>query len=230
MRVILTSLCLLALAGAAFAGQPPIDQVSTRTAVPCDLTVVTYDWDFAVSDQGFVGGVCEAGGTAVWEYGATTYVPGAPGNVWGTVLNGDYVSDSGGGLTSPAFTVDANSNLVEIHHYYDIENNYDGGNVKANGQVIVPVGGYDAVISTSTYYYAWCVDNQEGFTDDSGMAWVIDCFDLSAYVGQSVELDFEFGSDSSVQYPGWYLAYVKVGTDLPSPTQESTWGQIKSLF
>ena len=38
-------------------------------------------------------------------------------------------------------------------------------------------------------------------------------------------------SDGSVQYPGWYLAYVKVGTTAePIPTEDKTWSGVKSLY
>ena len=40
-------------------------------------------------------------GAPVWQYGLETTVPGSPGNVWATVLNGDYLATSGEGLYLP---------------------------------------------------------------------------------------------------------------------------------
>jgi len=95
----------------------------------------------------------------------------------------------------------------------------------------VPLGGYDGTISTSTSYYAYCVDLELGFTDDTLNQWIVDCWDLSAYMGQTIQVSFDFGSDSSVTYPGWYLAYVKVGTtEMALPTESKTWGSLKSLY
>ena len=94
--------------------------------------------------------------------------------------------------------------------------------MKVNDTVVAPQAGYSGTISTSTSYYAWCVDLEDGFFGQSG-SWTQACFDLSMYIGQTVELSFEFGTDSSVTYPGWYLAYVRVGGFGATPNQESTW-------
>ena len=230
MRRLFAVLGLLALAMPAFAGSPAVTLVDNSDPVPCNLTCVCYDWDFAVSDQGFTApNACDTGGTPVWQYGTTTLAPGAPGAVWGTILNANYPSNAGDALMSPAFEVNANCNMVEIYHYFYIETNYDGCNVKANGQLITPQGGYTGTISTSTSYYAFCVDMEAGWTGQSS-TFRSECFDLSAFMGQTVELSFEFGSDSSVTYPGWYIASVMVGGTGATPVQESTWGQIKNLF
>jgi bacillopeptidase F (M6 metalloprotease family) len=73
------------------------------------------------------------------------------------------------------------------------------------------------------------VDLEEGFTGHNA-TWGWDCFDLSQFMDQEVVLCFDFGSDSSVTYPGWYIAQVRVGSDSPSPVEGETWGQIKGMF
>jgi bacillopeptidase F len=198
--------------------------------VPCGLAAITYDWDFATSDHGFTSDACDAGGNPTWEYGVTTYVPGAPaGNVWGTVLQGDYAIDSGESLITPAFTVGATTSLLEVDHYYDIENLWDGGNVTVNGQVITPMTGYPGVISIPTSYTAWCVDSEEGFTGlDSG--WLTSCFDLSAFAGQVIQVFFDFGSDDMYVEAGWYISAVRVGTDQAVPAESRTFGSIKAIY
>jgi len=196
----------------------------------CELTVVTYDWDFAQGDQGFMPAVCETGGMPVWEYGVEAN-PEVPLDVacWGTILNADYVNDSGDGLLAPLFTVTDSAYLMEVSHWLDIETNYDGCNVSVNGTVIEPYTVYPATLSTSTNYYAFCVDMEQGWTGHDIMQ-SLDCFDLSAFMGEEVQVSFDFGSDSSVTYPGQYLLYVKVGAAGSTPTEGTTWGAIKGLF
>jgi len=230
MRKFLAMLGVLALAAPVLAGGPPTGSLAQPEAVPCNLTCICYDWDFAVSNQGFTApNSCDTGGTPTWQYGNTTLVP-APGTVWGTTLNANYPINSGDALKSPAFTVTSNCNMVEIYHYIYTESSYDGGNVKCNDTLITPMGGYTGTICTSTSYYAFCVDMEMGWMGQVTTAFRADCFDLSQFMGQTVVLSFEFGSDSSVTYPGWYVASVKVGGTGATPTEDSTWGQIKNLF
>ncbi|MFC1573487.1 hypothetical protein ACFL6M_07825 [Candidatus Eisenbacteria bacterium] len=229
MKTLIVALGTLVMAGMAHAGFPPDEVINPHNRVPCGLETVCIDWNFAEGDQGFLPAVCEPGGLPVWEYGPTTFIPGAPGDVWGTVLQANYLNDSGDGLCSPEFAVTADCYLMEVYHYYDIETNYDGGNVTVNGVVVAPDGGYDATISTSTSFYAWCVDLEEGFTGHEN-TWASDCFDLSAFIGQNVIVCFDFGSDSSVTYPGWYIAQVQIGGPEGTPVDGDTWGTIKHLF
>lgn len=230
MRILFAMLGVLAMAGTAFAGTNPASIVDESDAVPCNLTCFCYEWDFAVSNQGFTAPhSCDTGGAAVWQYGTTSYVPGTTGPVWGTILNGMYPVSSGDALWSPEFTVTNDCKYVEIYHYFDTENSYDGGNVKFRDTLITPQGGYTGTICTSTSYYAFCVDMEQGWMGSSS-GWRAECFDLSQFMGQSGHLSFEFGSDSSVTYAGWYIAYVKVGAIGATPVEDSTWGEIKGLF
>jgi hypothetical protein len=152
----------------------------------------------------------------VWEWGTCT-IAGAPGTVWATVLTGNYPSNAGEGLLSPAFDVTTITDKMEILSYLQTETNFDGGNVTVNDTLLQPTDTYPATINTSTSYYAYCVDNEPGWTGNSStpsQVWVPQCFDLSAYTGQTIQVRFDFGSDSSVTYPGWYLGYVRIGDDI----------------
>ncbi len=76
---------------------------------------------------------------------------------------------------------------------------------------------------------AWCVDFEEGFTGlDSG--WLTSCFDLTPFMGQEVEVSFDFGSDDTFTEAGWYLAAVRVGSDQAVPTESRSLSTIKGLF
>jgi hypothetical protein len=202
--------------------------------VPCKLQSVVHNWDFAVSNQGFTMTTCDAtGGAPVWAWGASN-IAGAPGSVWATVLLANYPNNSGHGIVSPSFTVGPSSNKLEISHYVRTETNFDGCNVQVGGTVIPPTDGYPATISTSTGFYAYCVNMEQGFTGNSATGpsqnWVQRCFDLSAYNGQTIQVEFDFGTDSSVTYRGWALAYVKVGTDAVVPVEATTWGRVKTFY
>jgi hypothetical protein len=184
----------------------------------CSFQTVEYDWDFATSSHGFSTRDCDASGIQVWEYGATSLIPGAPARVWGTILNNTYPDNSGAGLVSPSFTVTESSYLIEVQHYFETEWGYDGCNltIYPYGTVVQPMGGYSLpVISESTSYYAWCVDGEPGWSGSSG-GWRTDCFDLSEYMGMSVAVELDFGSDASVTTTGWYIARVRVGGDAPA--------------
>lgn len=227
MKKLLVVIGILVLTTCAFAAKPVIESNgSPATRIACDLNSIAYDWNFADGDHGFVPTICEDGGMAVWAYG----VDGTYGTVWGTVLNGDYVNNTGEALVSPTYVVDATTQFVEVVHFYATENNFDGCNLSVNGQVVEPLAGYDVPeISTSTSYYAFCVDLEPGFTDDLNPDFIISCFDLGAFIGEEVALEFTFGSDSSVTYPGWYLASVMVGANVVG-VEAKTLSDVKALY
>ncbi|MCB1163183.1 MAG: hypothetical protein R3C71_15645 [Candidatus Krumholzibacteriia bacterium] len=236
MKRLLFAMALIAvLAAPALADKPIVNSTDTSIRVECGLESVCWTWDGS-----FTAETCDGGGAPVWQYGTATGIPtvdcdgNAIGNVLGTILAGNYPNDAGErAVLGGSFTVSETCNLLEICHYYDTENSYDGCNVEiyAGGSytVVAPAGGYpDDLISDSTTYYAWCVDNQPGFTDGP-VGFVKDCFDLSAFMGQTVSVAVKFGSDSSVQYPGWYIASAMAGSTLV-PTEDSSWSTIKTLY
>jgi hypothetical protein len=225
--LLMITLCLLIASIAA--AEKPVFDTPQLLRIPCGISNVIYEWDFAAGAQDFSTSACDDQGVPVWEHGATTYIAGAPGDVWGTVLEGDYPTDSGQALMSPEFAVTADNYLLEIFHYYDAENLWDGGNVKVNGDVIAPIVGYPGLISVPGDWYAWCVDLEFGFTGlNSG--WLTSCFDLTPYIGETIQVSFEFGSDDTFTEAGWYLASVKVGNDHPVATQNRTWSNVKSMY
>jgi hypothetical protein len=180
--------------------KPPLPVRSFSPDVACNLEIVTHDWQLAQLYHNFQEYRCDSSGLEVWQYGTAHNIPDAPEGVWGTILAGSYPDQAGHGLRSTPFVVTPSTRLVEIEHYYDIENGYDGGNllIYPYETVIEPIGGYPAqTISSSSTYYAWCVDGEPGWTGSSG-GWRVDCFDLSAYMGLEVSFGLDFGSDASV--------------------------------
>ena len=224
MKTLLTVLLIVGIASVALVEKPVGINDSTVNRVECTFENVTYEWDFTNGDNGFTTGACDDGGQPVWELG-NAYGE----DCFGTIIAGDYPNDSGEALISPAFLVDESSFLVQIYHFFDIEGNYDGCNLMVNGVVVEPMEGYPGVISESESFYAWCVDMQPGFSGHDPTGFFDSCFDLGDFIGEEVQLSFQFGSDSSVQYPGWYIATVLVGGDVVA-TDGASWSQIKGLY
>ena len=226
--LVMIFICVLG-AGLAQAEKPVFESQHQQSRIPCGLNSVIHDWDFASGPQGFTTSTCDDQGVPVWEHGATTYVDGAPGTVWATVLEGDYPTDGGEALLTPPFAVTEETSLLEIYHYYDLEHLWDGANVKVDGGLQTPLVGYPGMISVPGDWYSWCVDMQMGFTGlDSG--WLTTCYDLSYYQGQTIQVAFEFGSDDTFTEAGWYLASVKVGSDQAVATDSRTWSSLKSIY
>lgn len=229
MKSMVTVLFILLLATAASAEKPVIESNhSDITRIACPFEVTTLTWDFNDGDSGFTPQFCDdTGGTAVWAYGQDANFPDL--NLWATVLNGNYPNNAGEALVSPTFMVDASTSLVQIVHYFDTEYSYDGMNLLVNDVVVPPMEGYsDDSIWSTTY----CVNGQPGFSGHDLVDYVMitSCFDLAEFEGQDVALSFQFGSDSSVVYPGWYLGSVLVGGTQPVSTQTTSWSSLKALY
>jgi hypothetical protein len=134
--------------------------------------------------------------------------------VWGTNLDGNYPDSTNNKLDTPSFAVPQNAELT-FWHWYDTEAYYDGGNVKisTNGgtswTIIYPADGYpeDAASSGNAG-----IPGEPCFSGHDQNYWKKESFDLTAYGGQTVNLRFHFGSDSSVNYPGWYIDDVAIST------------------
>ena len=73
------------------------------------------------------------------------------------------------------------------------------------------------------------MDLQPGFSGHDPTNFFDSCFDLSAFIGEEVQLSFQFGSDGSVTFLGWYIATVYVGSDVVA-TDGTTWTQVKGLY
>jgi hypothetical protein len=226
MKTLLTIMCVLVITSVALADKPiqtvdnPVDRVE------CPFENITYDWTFlGGDDHGFTTGPCDDGGVPVWEF---FYWADEDVYFWTTNGDEDYPNDAGDSLISPSFLVDGSTYLVELLHGYSFEPSFDGGNLSVNGVVVEPMGGYpDDELSDSESYYAWCVDGEPGFTDFG--VWGYDCFDLSDFMGEDVQLSLDIGSDSSVTYGGWVVGALLVGSDVVA-TEGSTWSAVKGLY
>jgi hypothetical protein len=175
--------------------------------------------------------------TSDWQWGPTAAGVGGPSpgeltcedvpltNCWGTILVGPYNNWSCSRLVSPIVTLPdtCDSLILEVCHWYDIETTYDGGNVVIfdppdpfDGapalNPVFPVYGrmYDDTISTSTYFNACLTDLEQGFTGHMSPPWYQSFFDISVFGGSAIRFGFDFGSDASVTYPGWYIKWARI--------------------
>jgi carboxypeptidase family protein/immune inhibitor InhA-like protein/flagellar hook capping protein FlgD len=179
------------------------------TTVDFSLEGYTFWNDFENNDGGLI-----SDNASGWQWGAFTSGPmaGHSGtNGWGTVIGGNYPSSANFKLDTPMeYMIVSPLAMLEFWHWYDIENSWDGGNVKistdsgASWSIITPLTGYPGVGNTSnplTGEDIFC-----GTLTDYEFVQ----FDLSPYIGQSIMLRWHFGSDGSVEYPGWYIDDVSI--------------------
>jgi len=145
----------------------------------------------------------------IWEWGAPTSGPGnahSGANVWATVLAGNYPNSNTSSLITTPFGLGQGA-ILNFWHWYDTEARFDGCNVKistdngATWELLHPMGGYDNEPYSANPLYPDSI-----FTGHNvGQYWQEESFDLSAYAGMSVLIRFDFGSDGSIAYPGWYI-------------------------
>ncbi len=170
-----------------------------------------FAWDFEADNGGF------AGTGPDWQWGAPTSGPGAANsgvNVWATQLGGNYSSSSNSKLDAPSVTVPSSHTYAQLSfwQWYDTEQNYDGGNVKVSTDggstwtILTPDVGYTGTATSGNA----AIPGEPCFSGHNQKFWQLVTCDLTPYKGQSVVIRFDFGSDSSVQYPGWYVDDVRI--------------------
>jgi hypothetical protein len=171
-------------------------------------TASIFEWveDFESSNGGYVAYPV----TGAWEWGVPTSGPGAAHSgtqLWATVLAGNYTINANWKLTTQDDYVAAQDNpVVSFYHWYDTELRYDGGNVKYSTDdttwlLLHPFGGYDDTAYTANVG----IPAESCFTGHDQQVWEAEEFIIPVTSGQTFKLRFHFGSDGSVQYPGWYI-------------------------
>jgi hypothetical protein len=140
-----------------------------------------------------------------WEIGSAPGIgsPYTHQNEIGTNLGGSYADNFYGYFVLPEITLPSSNQLIlRFWHYYDIEEYYDGGRViisTDDGQTweeLIPENGYPGISDA--------LDKNSVYNGDSGY-WEIAEFSLNNYYGEDVLIAFEFASDASINYDGWYI-------------------------
>lgn len=163
---------------------------------------------FEYSDGGYSG-------EGNWQWGEPTYGPAGAYygvNVWGSNLSSDYPADCNDDLVSLPVLIRSPDAELEFYHWYNIEVDYDGGNVSistdggAVWSLITPTGDYPNSHIRSL--------GQPGYTGLSS-GWEQAVFSLSEYTGQNIMFKWRFTSDSHVNLPGWYIDDVAIYNNIP---------------
>ncbi len=189
--------------------------------------VSAYEQDF---DSGWSGWSLSGD----WQIGTPTAGPHAHSepNVLATNLSGNYSDNTRSEATSPYYYISPDWGLspaLIFWHWYSTEYDgsiyYDGGYVEirtssSGWTEIEPVGGYPAEIYSGNSY----VGGHPGFSG-AQREWKQVRFDLSPYVGDSVQFRFVFGSDPYVNELGWYIDDIQIGGYAPETTSAVVQGK-----
>jgi len=201
------------------------------------LTSVCQMWDFNASDEGFVHRLCGVPVTT-WEWGAAplTIPETACGdvevsNVLCTGLSGTYPSEAGDAAYVGPVTLETGCTCLELCHYYDTEEYYDGGMVGLSTddgvtwELLTPARGYDSIGDWDSS----CIGPFPCFNGQDHEEFLLDSFDLTPWVGETIWIGFFFGADGSSEEQGWYILSAAIGSS-ESPVEDATWGTIKALY
>jgi bacillopeptidase F len=168
--------------------ESPYSNEASAIAPEIDLV---FSSDFEADNGGLISG----GENNSWEWGTPVSGPGnafSGSKVWATNLAGAYASDSTCWLESPDINLSGyQSAVLEFAHWYELENYWDDAYVEVSS---------DGGVSWDEIAY---------FTGAS-TGWDIETISLDDYVGGSIKIRFALFSDSSVNYPGWYIDDVNV--------------------
>ena len=170
--------------------------------------------DFETTNGGYTGSGTP---TVVWEWGTPTQSTGPSSahsgvKVWGTDLDANYPASCNNKLDTPLILIPPFAELT-FWHWYDTEVSYDGGNIKISNDggstwtVLTPAEGYTGTANSANPLYPEPI-----WTGHVQKFWEKETVDLSAYSGQNVMIRFHFGSDTSVQYPGWFIDDVGISS------------------
>jgi hypothetical protein len=179
----------------------PGDGNVTNDTSETSCAVFDMVFDFESGNGGFVA-------DGEWQWGTPTSGPNAAYsgvNCWATNLSGNYSASTVSQLILNVHAGNATP-AIAFAHWYDTEANYDGGHfsVSIDGgsswTVISPTTGYDNVGNASNP-----LGPDSIFTGHVQGFWEVVTFPLTDYLGADLLVRLAFGSDGSIQYPGWYI-------------------------
>lgn len=174
--------------------------------------------------------------TATWEWGAPTSGPGVAAsgvNVWATNLEGLYSGSECAGLATPPIDLTgASSASISFNHWRHMDQfSATSTFVGDAGVLMVTADGGDTFARLTASDYTTnsissvtrpCFDGADtdvrGYTGPHGTAipaptYTTSSVDLSAFVGQTVQVVFTFGSNCCTHRSGWYLDDVATTVD-----------------
>ncbi len=136
------------------------------------------------------------------------------GSCIGVQMTGVYSNNLVWGVctaTSPAIDLTAAvAPLLQFRSWVSTEgSSFDGGNLKISTDGVT----FTRVDAVTPAYNLSSVGGQPAWGEDNlswNQVWYSFLADLSAWAGQTVYLRFDFRTDSSVTYPGWYIDDVTI--------------------
>jgi hypothetical protein len=163
--------------------------------------------DFETDSGGFTA-------TGEWQYGQLQFGPDqaySGQNVWATGLTGGYPKGAHlAALTTPILSMQGMIiPQIEFYHWYDFEENYDGGNLKISvdeGHTWQIIHGQpDYNLAGIPFEYHNPLGGQPAFSGQSGN-WQRVVVDLRPYQATPfIILRFEQGCDDQKEAGGWYI-------------------------
>jgi len=173
---------------------PASRSINVHLVVDADGVVSEYDLVYPAGSSSVLFGDDFESGTSQWtltgSWGLTSSSSHSPSNSLTDTPSGDYGNEIlTSATTASPINLPAGATL-NFWHSYEIESNYDYGYVRI-----------------STDQSTW---NTLATYDGYATNWSQVEIDLGAYAGQSVWIRFEFDTDYSVTYDGWYIDDVSV--------------------
>ncbi len=148
------------------------------------------------------------GNSPAWGITTSTFV--SPPNSYTDSPVGNYINNATVTmtLTNPIDLSAYSAPRLTFYTRYDIENNYDYGQVKIstnNGQNWIPLQGQYTNPGTGSFQ-----PNGEPLYDGTQTTWVQEEINLSGLTSLQSKLRFEFKSDPSITRDGWYLDDISI--------------------
>lgn len=157
--------------------------------------------------------------SGVWQIGSPTGGPNAASTgiqCAGTVLDGNYPTDTDSRLVSPSFHVPEAIGDEEIHFIYWQWFSYgdDYGVLQISVQEEPGIWSPWSNVPTSSYLY-------------KSSDWTKKSVDITSYSGLKVRLAFFHNADNYYEYPGWYIDDIAIVRKVPevSVDFEYGWGE-----
>jgi hypothetical protein len=199
----------------------------------CETINVTLDpiiesfENFETDEGGFTHSIAEAGKVDDWHRSSESSHDGSYSFKSGSTGTGDYSSYSYGNLTSPIYSMTANSTF-SFYHYLNTEAGYDGAKMeyRVDSGSWTKVtnfisGGYNDQYQTYTGGPGDWTNGEDIWSGSIGSSGTFSFvrLNLSGISGDTIEFRFLFGSDSSQTAEGWYVDAINFTTEIPDNTK-----------
>jgi hypothetical protein len=175
------------------------------------------------SNDGAADGWARSGLNAtLWQHGTPTNGPTSAHSgtkCFGTDLTADYPPDAEAFLETPVLNLaGATAPRITFHHHMDSESSFDGGSIQVKRGTAAYV-----TIQASDPGFLMGAPNTTSIAGTGGAGWsgnptgtgfqpvIIDLFSLTTpglsgiTASEQIQLRFYFGSDSSIEGPGWFI-------------------------